>query len=376
MPHQVISYRVPGGPRDANVRSMIDALAAQLAEVKGLPYGGTCDEGTAIPSNAYVVPSDTLTCEQADGLGIRSSNDFFGGAVRYRFMRTKIICHHLASTKAHRPAGWPTKFTELVRPLVLPGYAAFSLSDAIAGGTHLLSLGSVRLKDPLAAGGIGQIVVSNSHELAAQLSKIPAETMFEYGVALELNLREATTINVGRIAVEGHLMSYWGLQRMTSNNEGLPEYGGAALNCVMGCWDALDQLPMRPEIRRAVAKAVAFDRVTALWPDFMASRRNYDVVVGMDDTGRWRSGVLESSWRVGGASTAEIAALKRFLADPGVQVVRASAVREFGQAACPPNAVVHFRGEDAAVGPVLRYTMVTGVVHKTSAAPAGDRIVL
>lgn len=366
----VISYLVEKGRGcEANVRSMIDAIAAELADVKRLAYGGICDSEAAIPPRAYVVPSDTLTRREADRLGIRSTNDFFGGVVPRTPMRTKIMCHHLIEPHAHRPPGWPAEFTEFVRPLVLPGYATFSIGDAMVAGGRLLSIGAVRIKDPLRANGTGQVVVTCARELKRHMDGIDDKTISEHGLVLELNLRETTTLNVGQIAIDGRVMSYFGLQRMTSNNEGLPEYGGSALKCVMGGWDALDFLPMEPVIRRAVTKAIAFDRATAAWPEFMASRRNYDVAIGTDDAGCSRSGVLESSWRAGGASTAEIAALKRFLADPRAKVVTTLAVKEFGRhAPCPPSALVHYWGEDPAVGPMLRYTVVTGVVYQAAEA--------
>jgi hypothetical protein len=56
----------------------------------------------------------------------------------------------------------------------------------------------------------------------------------------------------------------------------------------------------------------------------MVSRRNYDVGQGIDIEGRRRSGVFESSWRVGGATSAELVALSIFSQDPSVQVVEAS----------------------------------------------------
>src|SRR5262249_10842145 len=57
---------------------------------------------------------------------------------------------------------------------------------------------------------------------------------------------------------------------------------------------------------------------------------------GVDNEGQWRSGVLEASWRSGGASTAELAALAAFVESRGLQVVEASAVKEFGMARDAP----------------------------------------
>jgi hypothetical protein len=88
----------------------------------------------------------------------------------------------------------------------------------------------------------------------------------------------------------------------------------------------------------------------------LASRRNYDVVHGLDSRGRRQSGVLEQSWRLGGASGAEIAALEAFGANPGLQVVRAYCVEMYGEDAAPPaDAFTLFQGIDEAAGAVLKY---------------------
>jgi hypothetical protein len=87
-----------------------------------------------------------------------------------------------------------------------------------------------------------------------------------------------------------------------------------------------------------------------------ASRRNYDVVQGLDAAGRRRSGVLEQSWRVGGASGAEIVALEAFRAGPAPRAVRASTVEIYGEGAPPPpGATVCFRGADERVGHITKY---------------------
>jgi hypothetical protein len=91
-------------------------------------------------------------------------------------------------------------------------------------------------------------------------------------------------------------------------------------------------------------------------PGFLASRRNYDVVQGLDAAGAWHSGVLEQSWRVGGASGPEVAALSAFRADPALRAVGAWCVEAYGACAEPPaRAAVHFRGTDERVGPITKY---------------------
>jgi len=173
------------------------------------------------------------------------------------------------------------------------------------------------------------------------------------------------TFSVGEIALGSLTVSYHGTQRIVTDNNGRPVYGGSDLVCVRGGWKVLDALPMTPDVRAAVAAAKRYDAATEEFPGFMASRRNYDVAQGIAADGRARSGVLEPSWRIGGASTAELAAAAAFVRDPYLQIVRASHVEEYGRDRQPPaNAVVDFQGEDPEAGPLLRYTVVKPRSHR------------
>jgi hypothetical protein len=96
------------------------------------------------------------------------------------------------------------------------------------------------------------------------------------------------------------------------------------------------------------------------FPGLFASRRNYDVAQGLDAGGRRRCGVLEQSWRAGGASGAEVAALEAFRAEPALRAVRASTGEFYGERETPPppHATVYFRGVDERVGPITKYAVV------------------
>jgi len=74
-----------------------------------------------------------------------------------------------------------------------------------------------------------------------------------------------------------------------------------------------------------------------------------------------------ASWRSGGASTAELAALTAFAADPSLRVIGTTSVKQFGeQRKPPPGAAVHFRGNDSDDGPLLlRYTVITWALRHT-----------
>ncbi len=108
-----------------------------------------------------------------------------------------------------------------------------------------------------------------------------------------------------------------------------------------------------------MAQARTYDAAAMeCFPGLFASRRNYDVAQGVDATGRRRSGVLEQSWRVGGASGAEVAALEALRAGPGLRAVRASTIEIHGQLhAPPPGAMVCFHGEDQRVGSMTKYAV-------------------
>ena len=188
-----------------------------------------------------------------------------------------------------------------------------------------------------------------------------------YGLGLEENLHHAATLSVGQVMLDGRVVSYHGTQRRTTDNEGQSVYGGSRLVCVRGDWGALDPLEMTDAIRLGVAQARSYDEAMREYPGFLASRRNYDVGQGIDDEGRNRSAVFESSWRAGGASPAELVAVAEFVRDPSVAIVEASHIEEFGtHCEAPPGAVTHFQGEDPEAGPMIRYTVV-------AARPEGGR---
>ena len=64
----------------------------------------------------------------------------------------------------------------------------------------------------------------------------------------------SSTLSVGHIALDPLRIAYCGIQRTTTDNEGRSVYGGSDLICVRGGWEALDALPMPPEVRAAWRK--------------------------------------------------------------------------------------------------------------------------
>jgi hypothetical protein len=110
----------------------------------------------------------------------------------------------------------------------------------------------------------------------------------------------------------------------------------------------------------AVDQAQLFDAaVNEFYPAMYASRRNYDVAQGLDWQGNWKSGVLEQSWRIGGATPAELLALAAFKSDPTLRSIRASSVEVYGspQSSIPSEATIYFEGIDENVGPMIKYAV-------------------
>ncbi len=314
--------------------------------------------------NIYFVPDDTLIEDEATCLGIHGPDDFYGGVVPLPFVKSKAITHQLVDRGADRPDGWSCRFAERINSVVLPGYTAFSADDAWIAATRLLNVGLIRIKKPLAAGGKGQIIAGRLQELEEFLKTFHEAGLGAHGLVLELNLSHVTTVSVGKTTIDGLTIAYHGTQKFTKNNEAQLVYGGTDLTCVRGGWEMLDQLTVREEVRAAIFQARLYDEAMCEYPGFVASRRNYDVGQGFDGSGRWRSGVLEASWRSGGASTAELAGLAAFAKDPALSVVEVSAIKKFGKGhRAPCEACVHYQGDDPEDGPIIRYTQVTRTVR-------------
>ena len=356
----VFIYESESAPRAHETATHV-AVARLIADLKGFAFGGTWKPARGLPARTFFVPQDTLVSDVAEQLGIRTADDLFGGVVPYCFVKTKAITHVLVSPGAARPPGWSDAFCTRVASVVLPGFTAFSRSDARAAARRLLADGPVRVKPTLASGSRGQAVVGDLAELERALAAVSDVDLAACGVVLEANLVEVQTYSVGQVTLDKHTVSYVGTQSDTLDNAGHEVYGGSALTVVRGGWDALDRLELDAPTRDAVQAAIVYDTATTEYPGLLASRRNYDVSAGLDARGRRHLGVLEQSWRIGGATPAEVTALRVFRDDPAVERVQVATVERYGaDVTIPDGAAVHFRGVDDVAGPVVRYTRIEG----------------
>ncbi len=351
-----------GAPRGHDAETKC-SVTRSLAELLGLPFGGEHgDPATPRGDGAlYLVPSETITSlAEAEALGIRGPDDLFGGVVPHPFVATKVITHPLVRADARAPEGWSHAFGQQVRAVVLPGYSVFSAADARRAARRLLADGAVRVKEPDGVGGSGQTVVSDMTQFETTLAAIPPVLLERDGLVLERNLSKVRTCSVGQVQVGPWLASYCGTQGLTRNHRGHEVYGGSVLKVVRGGYEELLELELETETRTAVEQALVYHRAAmACFTGMFASRCNYDVAQGLDEAGHWRSGVLEQSWRIGGASGAELAALHAFKRNPGLRTVRASTHEVYADGAvAPAGAQVHFEGVDAEVGRLLKYARV------------------
>ena len=354
----VVTYSGDSPSRpDGHEASTRKEIARRLAALMGCAYDGEYDPHRQYATLPYFVPANALTSETAAWLGVSGEHDLYGGVVPEPFVATKTITHPLRDGASRAPAGWCIEFPRRVAHVVLDGFSAFAKEDALLVGRKLLAFGPVRVKRAAGIAGRGQSVESNAADLVRALDAIDAAEMARFGVVVEQNLAGVTTYSVGQVRVADAVCTYHGTQQLTTNNRGEEIYGGSDLIVVKGDFDALLALTLTEDIRLAIAQARGYDEAaTRSFDGFFASRRNYDVARGLDAAGQRRSGVLEQSWRLGGASGAEIGALEAFRADSSLRTVRAISREVYGEApVLPANAAVYFSGNDPHVGPLTKY---------------------
>jgi hypothetical protein len=334
------------------------ALARRIAGLLEADYANDPADDCAQGAECYFVPDRTLVAEEADALGIRGEADLFGGVVPYAFVATKTISHGLVDAAATAPDGWSHALGKALGDAVLPGYSVYSRDDLLRAGRALLAGGPVRVKAAHQAGGNGQRVVAHGRELADHAATLTDAMLRRYGAVVERDLVEATTYSIGQARIGAHAIAYFGTQRQTVDHRGLAVYGGSDLTVVRGRFDDLLTHALPDEMQRAIEQVRHYDaEVIRAYPDICVTRCNYDVVAGLDRDGRRWSGVLEQSWRIGGASAAEIAAIEALQAEPSRALVRASTYETY-TGEVPDGAEVHFRGRDGQVGSLVKYSLV------------------
>lgn len=362
-PRLVFTLSASGAPRSAHEQASQAWVAQRLASITGWAFGGQYHPEHAEGARPYFVPDDTLTASQAANLGISGEEDLFGGVVPHGFVASKVITHGLPTMDAHAPAGWQHDLATSLDAAVLRGFTVFDTAAIAPAARQLLAGGgTIRLKEAQARGGNGQHLVEDARALDGIITTLDPNTVRRHGVVLEQHLERATTCSVGQIHAGGLRLAYIGTQHQVRARDGSEVYGGSSLRILQGGLDALEPVAREGAEREALRHARRYDAaVSAAYPGFYASRRNYDVVAGHDAQGRWRCGVLEQSWRMGGASPAEIVALEAFQRPDAAPLLEVSCHESHDPAqVAPPGAQVHFHDPSVTHGPVLKYARVEG----------------
>ena len=342
----------------AHERMVQRQLGEKLADLLGCPFLGPCKPGTQIRGRHYYLPEDTLVGD-VGSLGIDGPDDFFGGQVEHAFLATKAISHPALDVPRHLPVGWSERFALQVESVTLRGFSVFDLEDATEAGKRLLRDGPIRLKPVAGTGGRGQQVVRSHPELESALAALDEQCVRQQGLVLEEDLQQPDTYSVGQIRVAGVTLSYHGTQQLTDDGHGNQVYGGSRLTLVRGDYLALMTLDLPRAVRLAVQQARIFELAALeVYPSIQASRRNYDVAQGLNARGKSRSGVLEQSWRVGGASAAEIFALEAFIKDPQLQTLQASTHEFYQDVPPPPGSICLYQGQHSEDGTLAKYVKV------------------
>lgn len=352
---RVVSVAEPGRDFDHHETATQRHLAREAAALLGYAYAGD-HAGGPLEWPSYAVPQRTLLDDEAVALGIRSETDLLGGVVPHPFVAGKAISHGVVSREATAPPGWSYTLARDLGDAVLDGYAAFSREDARIAATRLLAHGPVRMKAAAACGGQGQVVCATLESFDAALATIDDDGFGRLGVVVERDLADAHTYSIGTTRVGASRISYFGRQRGVVDHRGHEVYGGSDLVAVRGDFDALASVGMPVLAAAALAKALHYDAAVAVaYPGFYASRRNYDVVHGHDADGLPRIGVLEQSWRIGGASAAELLALRAFAADPHLACIRVATHEAYGRPVPPAGATVYFEDDTGRFGGLVKY---------------------
>ena len=363
--HRAVAFHSLGTADQHRIETA-SSVARRLAGLLGLPFHGAVEPALLASGAYYVVPDKTLCpASAAEALGIRSSDDFFGGIVPYPFVATKCVSHGLVRPGAAQPQGWVEALADRIENAVLPGHTAFDLDDAREAARRLLGQhGPVRIKAPSATGGSGQSRHADLAGVEARLHELSPQQVADEGIVIEIDLDEEATWSIGTVSVGGQAAAYYGQQSTTTDNHGQVVYGGSVLTVIRGGWDELIAADLPADLTAGPHQAARLarcyhDAMHEAYPGLVASRCNYDVITGRDAGGHLRSAVLEQSWRLGGASGAEVVALLALRDDPSLEAIEVSTHEVYGdQGPPPPDVQVDYHAEDPAVGWILKYVRI------------------
>lgn len=328
---EVCTYLCSGVPEPyaTYIKDRNQAVTAEIASILGIAKTRVLLEGNERKrEEAYFVPSKPLKVDQASKLGIREKGDLFGAVVRDMSHGNKSVLHVTIPNSNLAGQAYSSDFAFRIRDAVLPGYTTFSFDEALQAYKILFSeFGSVRVKDPSESDASGQYVFMTEEDLAIFLRQYGTEKLGTEGLIVEANLCETRTLSVGQIFLGADYYSYVGSQNSVTH-EGRSKYGGTKLKMVRGLLTDLAKTEVDSNVTKAISQAERVLNAFSIYEPIL-SRANFDVVQGFDGEGRFLSGITDQSFRLGGASPAEVLAIKELNAKASNKFVVSSVNLEY-----------------------------------------------
>lgn len=260
------------------------------------------------------------------------------------------------------PPAWNRPFAATTEDTGLPGFTVFSEQDAHHALERLLDEGHVaRGKRAAAAGGNDQFLLETPNDLKRVWDRVSTDELQKLGLVVEANMRPGfNVIAAGQTLLNGIQVSFAGSVRELPAQADQRYFGGTDVVLTRGGFDSLTPYFRNDnETLNAIQKIAGFHNNARQHLGLIASRSAYTVLSGTAHNDKNYSGVLEQSWRIGGSSGPEILAIQAFQDDPSLQAVNGVSRNLLGaDATAPPNARVHYRGDDSFYGPVTVYSCI------------------
>ena len=335
MKKEVVTFTPSGIPEPYNtyISERNANVGGHLAKIQGIEFTGEYTDSQLDTKHKYYVPAKTLQSEIAEELGIRTSQDLYGGVVEHHIFATKAILHPTLYPNSPKPNVYPANFTTRIveMGLVLPGYTTFdpSFNEAQEIFNRLQQQGfNVRLKEPDQSDGDGQLRVADQSDLAKTIARYHPEYVVCKGIVLEANMEEATTVSVGQTTIAGRDYSHIAFQK-DIRDKGRTMYGGAVMRIFRKGLDHLAQNHFQ-ESHIAIAVQQSYQMYEAYGDlDPKLSRASFDILQGYDARGNFSSGVTDQTFRLGGSSPAEVLAIEYLNTNPNADFIDAEVTLDY-----------------------------------------------
>lgn len=320
------------------------SLAGFLAKLTGRKYQGDLSLNTKIDSRDILFPHKSLPVSAGEELGVTSQNQIFGSVIEPIYAE-KSIFHPLINKPEVAPRNFPHKFPKQLfeSKATLPGYTVFCLDDALSAFELLKLQGVVvRLKDPQGSSGTKQLIVASRTEVEEFVKSIDPSKLKALGLVLESNLINSSdpkaalrAYSAGWTVIDGKIYSYIG-EQMFGETGTVDRYLGTKLYMVRGTTNNLIDFAKEKKLQSILQCLSKVKRAMVFLPYLIGSRINFDFLVGIPETlpaNRYikeRTYVVEQSFRVGGATPAELLGIQYLNTHKNAEIVTAISRVHYG----------------------------------------------